>query len=296
MDRLDKIISEKLKLPRSKVKRIIEEGYVFLNNEKILKTNIKIDEEKNNIKIDKEYKKLFENESKEEILKETLEKVKILYEDEYIYIIDKPYGIITESKTTKENTLVDILRRKGFKLSKGEDDSRDGIVHRLDKDTSGVLIITKTEEANKKFMQIFKERKIEKTYRCIVKGIPVKDSAYIDMPIKRDKKNRTKMKVASDGKKALTKFIVIKRYKDVSDLRVNIYTGRTHQIRLHMSEINHPILGDDKYGLRKNRYNVKRQMLHSEALKFIHPFTNEELKITSDIPDDYKKLLERLEE
>lgn len=296
MERLDKYLSKKLNISREKAKQIIEKGYVTVENENEnkIKPNLKISEDQK-IEIDPKYIEVMKENKKEEIPNEVLDSVKIIYEDEYIYIIDKPAGIITESKTSKQNTLVDILRKKGFILSKAEEKNRDGIVHRLDKDTSGALIITKTKEANDEFLKLFKDRKIKKIYRCIVKGKPVKNVAYIEMPIKRDEKNRTKMKLDLSGKPAKSKFEVLKRYEDLSDLRVEIFTGRTHQIRVHMAGINHPVLGDDKYGVGRNKYGIKRQMLHSEYLEFVHPFTGENIKVKCELPEDYKRLLEELE-
>lgn len=297
MKRLDKVISEKLKVSRSFSKKIIEQGYIEINGENKYKPNFNIsDEDISKIKINKDYEKVLEVECKEKITNKEKDSIKLIYEDEYIYIIEKPAGIITESASSKENTLVDILREKEYKLSFAKSKERDGIVHRLDKDTSGLLIITKTKESNEAFTKMFKDKKIIKKYICIVKGKVEKDSAAIDMPIKRNSNDRTKMTLEKGGRDAFTRFKVLKRYKDTTLVEVRIYTGRTHQIRIHMAGINHPVLADDKYGNLKNKYGAKRQMLHANFLSFTHPITNENLKFEIDLPDDFKTVLKRIEE
>lgn len=297
MERLDKIIAEKLKISRSFSKKIIEQGYVEINGIKKYKANFNVsDEYISKIKINEGYTKALEKESKKNITDEEKESIKLVYEDEYIYIIEKSAGIITESAATKENTIVDILRAKGYKLSEAESKERNGIVHRLDKDTSGLLIITKTKEANEAFTKMFKDKKIKKKYICIVKGKVEKDSAAIDMPIKRNSNDRTKMSLEKGGRDAFTRFKVLNRYKDVTLMEVRIYTGRTHQIRIHMAGINHPVLADKKYGNFKNKYGAKRQMLHANFLSFVHPITKKNLKFEIDIPDDFKMVLKRIEE
>ena len=297
MERLDKIISKKLNISRANSKKIIENGYVKIGEELKTKTNSNIGKEDlENIKVSEKYIEFLEKKEEKIISDEEKEKVKILYEDEYIYIINKPAGIITESDFSKENTLVDILKAKKINLNKANKRSRDGIVHRLDKDTSGLLIITKTNEANIAFSKMFKEKKITKKYICIVKGVLEKDNAAIDMPIKRDNKVRTKMTLEKGGKEAFTRFKVLKRYKDTTLLEVRIYTGRTHQIRIHMAGINHPVLGDVKYGNLKNKYGAKRQMLHSESLIFIHPFLNKKMEFKAELPQDFMEVIKRIEE
>lgn len=299
MQRLDKIISEMLNVSRAISKEIIESGYVSIKGlDKKIKANLMLNElDLENIVIDPKYKKILEKDNKKpEISQKVLDSVKVLYEDEYIYIINKPEGIIVESSSTKQNTLVNILKAKGLTLSKGENPSRDGIVHRLDKDTSGALIITKTIEANTFFSNLFKERKIKKKYYAIVKGNPKEERAKIDIPIKRDENNRTKMILDRSGKNAITSFVVVKRYKEMALLDIEIETGRTHQIRVHMAGINMPILGDEKYGNKKNKYGANRQMLHAHLLEFMHPFKNVLIKVECELPEDFKEVLKNIEQ
>lgn len=298
MQRLDKIISEMLNVSRGISKEVIEKGYIKINGiDKKIKANLILNESDiKNIIIDPKYKNMLEKgNEKPEISKDILDSVKVLYEDEYIYIINKPAGIIVESSSTKQNTLVDILKEKRLTLSKGENPNRDGIVHRLDKNTSGALIITKTKEANKVFSNLFKERKIKKKYYALVKGNPKEEKAKIDMPIKRDENNRTKMTLDKSGKNAVTSFLVLKRYKELALLDVAIETGRTHQIRVHMAGINMPILGDDKYGNLKNKYGANRQMLHAHLLEFMHPFKNTLIKVECEMPEDFKEVIDNIE-
>lgn len=303
--RLDKRISDTYDLSRADVKEILEKGIYFSNKGNNLKSSIKLTElefENLNIKLDLErLKKEKELELKESkyVSDKLMESVKIIYEDEYIYVISKPAGLIVESKITKEPTLVDVMKKKEMILADSEKE-REGIIHRLDKETSGLLIIAKTNEAKLKFQEIFKSRKVIKKYKTIVHGIPEHKTGKIDMPIKRSLKNRTQMEVSLEGKKAITYFKLIEKLHGFSLVEVNIITGRTHQIRVHFKAINHPVLGDKSYSSLnypdKLKTILKRQMLHSYYLEFIHPFTNKKVILEDKLPEDFEKVLTILRE
>ena len=173
---------------------------------------------------------------------------------------------------------------------------RPGIVHRLDKDTSGAIIIAKNDTAHIKLSEMLKNHEIEKTYIAIVRGIVKENEATINMPIARSNNDRKKMAVMKNGKQAITHFKVLKRsvQNDCTLLEIKIETGRTHQIRVHLSYIGHPIIGDEVYSNGKNKWGVKGQCLHAKSLKFRHPITDKEMNIQAELPDYFKKIIDEL--
>ena len=219
-----------------------------------------------------------------------------MYEDEEILVINKNKGLIVQSSIGNEKTLSDILYEKYLKegITLPGEDGRRGIVHRLDKDTSGLMVIAKTENAYKFLIEEFKERRTKKKYKTIIKGIIKEDENEIDMPIGRDEVNRHKMKVRRDGKNARTVFKVIERFGNYTYLDVRIYTGRTHQIRVHLSKIGYPILGDEIYSKGKNKFDIKGQVLQSYFLEFIHPQTKEKMSFEIEESNEIKKILKEL--
>ena len=172
---------------------------------------------------------------------------------------------------------------------------RPGIVHRIDKDTSGLVIIAKNDKAHINISNQIKNREVKKTYVALVRGNIKENEAIINMPIGRSSKDRKKMAVDKKGKEAITEFNVIKRFKEYTYVKVNIKTGRTHQIRVHMAEIGHPIVGDEVYSNGKNPFNVKGQMLHATSLEFIHPTTNKKVKFEAPLPQYFDEVLKKLE-
>ena len=171
---------------------------------------------------------------------------------------------------------------------------RPGIVHRLDKDTSGVIVVAKNDKAHINLSEQIKNHEVEKTYIALVRGIVKENEATIDMPIGRSKTDRKKMTVREDGKNAVTNFKVLERfYEDnCTLLKVKIETGRTHQIRVHLSHIGYPIVGDYVYSNGKNKWGIKGQCLHAKSLKFRHPVTGKNMKIEAELPEYFKRILE----
>lgn len=277
--RIDKYLSEKLNISRNRVAL----SQVF-SNDKLVKPSYKVCE---NDKITYEIK-----EDEPIVITKEDKKLDIVYEDEYLAIINKPYNMVVHPCSSfRENTLVNALL-SNFKSLSNVDPLRPGIVHRLDKDTSGILIIAKTNACHEKLVQMFKNHEIHKTYLAILKGKLNKDRVEVRTYIGRSKKDRKKMSSNTDnGKLAISIFKLIKENDLYSYVKVEILTGRTHQIRVHAKELNHPILGDHVYG-RNDKFN--RQQLHAYSVEFIHPFTNKKMKFSVDIPHDMKETLEKV--
>lgn len=288
--RIDKFLSSNLNLSRNLIKDSIKNCNVKVNGKKINPSYVL----KNGDLVDIE----IIEEKKEEITLEDINNLnkQIVYEDKEILVINKNKGLIVQSSIGNEKTLSDILYEKYLKegITLPGEDGRRGIVHRLDKDTSGLMVIAKTENAYIFLIEEFKERRTKKKYKTIVKGIIKEDENEIDMPIGRDEVNRHKMKVRRDGKNARTVFKVIERFGNYTYLDVRIYTGRTHQIRVHLSKIGYPILGDEIYSKGKNKFDIKGQVLQSYFLEFIHPQTKEKMSFEIEESNEIKKILKEL--
>lgn len=288
-NRLDKVITLlDSNISRMMVKRLLEEEKILVNK-KSEKASYKV---KLNDSIEVQ-----EVEAKEIDLKAEDIPLNILYEDKDIIVVNKEKGMVVHpANGNLEGTLVNALMAKcQDSLSGIGGEIRPGIVHRLDKDTSGVIVVAKNDKAHINLSEQIKNKKMKKTYICLVRGNVPNDEATIDMPIARSKKDRKKMAVDKDGKNAVTHFKVLKRYEGYTYLKVNIETGRTHQIRVHLSHIGYPIVGDEVYSNGKNPFGVKGQMLHAKELEFIHPTTGKQMRIEAPIPTYFNEVLETLE-
>ena len=210
----------------------------------------------------------------------------IVYEDDYIIIINKPRNMVVHPAVgNEEHTLVNALLNH-CKLSMINSE-RPGIVHRLDKDTTGLIICAKDDETHLKLVEMFANREVKKKYLAICNGSFSKENGLIDKPIGRDEKDRKKMSVKSkSGKAAITEYNVLTSNLKYSLVDVTLHTGRTHQIRVHFSSLNHPIVGDETYGNKNEKIKATGQMLHSYYLEFLHPITKENLSFIV-LPDEY---------
>ena len=288
--RLDKAIAElDPDISRMTVQKLIEDDKILVNGKKE-KASYKV---KINDKIIIEFEKPKESKLKAEEIP-----LNVIYEDNDIIIINKEKGMVVHpGNGNPDGTLANaIMARCKDSLSGIGGEIRPGIVHRIDKDTSGIIIVAKNDKAHLNISEQIKEHKTTKTYLALVRGRVKENEATIDMPIGRSKKDRKKMAVDKDGKKAVTHFKVLKRYSDCTLLEVVIETGRTHLIRVHLSEIGYPIIGDYTYSNGKNRFDVEGQMLHAYKIKFKHPTTNEEVEYTAELPKYFKDILEKLDE
>lgn len=287
--RLDKYISEQNSdLSRAMIQKLIENGNVTVN-EKVVKASYKVNLG-DNIKIVLE-------EPKETELKPEKIPLNVVYEDNDIIVINKEKGMVVHpGNGNLEGTLVNaVLERCKDSLSGIGGEIRPGIVHRLDKDTSGLIIVAKNDKAHIRLSEDLKEHKVKKTYIALVRGVVKENEATIDMPIGRSDNVRVKMAVKKEGKNAITHFKVLKRYNGYTLLEVRIETGRTHQIRVHMAEIGYPVVGDMVYSNGKNPFNVEGQMLHAWKLEFNHPITNKKMELEAELPEYFKNILNELD-
>ncbi len=286
--RLDAYVASlDLDLSRSMAQKMIENGQVLVND-KIPKTSYKT-------KL-ADIIQITIQEPKEVGLKAQDIPLNIIYEDDDIIVINKPKGMVVHpGNGNPDGTLVNaVLNHCKGSLSGIGGEIRPGIVHRLDKDTSGLIIIAKNDKAHINLSKQIQDRKVKKIYTALVKGVIPEDTATINMPIGRNKTDRKKMAVRKDGKEAITHIKVLKRYDKYTLISVKIDTGRTHQIRVHMSEIGYPVVGDEVYSNGKNEFNVHGQMLHSTSLDFVHPITGKPMHFEAPLPEYFKEVLRKV--
>ena len=287
--RLDKVLSIlDSELSRTMIQKQIENKEILVND-KVQKASYKV-QLKDKITV-KEIEPVRIDLKPEDI------PIEVIYEDNDIIVVNKPKGLVVHpANGNPDGTLVNaIMKICNGSLSGIGGKIRPGIVHRLDKDTSGILIIAKNDKAHINLSEQIKNREVKKTYIALVRGVVKENNATIRMPIARSTKDRKKMAVSKDGKEAITHFKVIKRYTNYTLLQINIETGRTHQIRVHLSQIGYPIIGDVVYSNGKNEFGVVGQMLHAEKIEFLHPITKQHMKLEADIPQYFKQILEKLD-
>lgn len=218
----------------------------------------------------------------------------ILFEDDCILVLNKPAGLVTHPAAGHTNdTLVNALLFR-YPAIAALDAERPGIVHRLDRDTSGVMVVAKTAAAQKDLQAQFKARTVEKIYLALVHGVPGTPQGIIDVPLGRHPQQRQKFAARADGKPARTRYTVAETFAEYSLLRITLETGRTHQIRVHLAWLGYPVAGDTVYGHKKNRLGLPRQFLHAHQLAFAHPLTGEKMRFTAPLPPALASVLEIL--
>lgn len=288
--RLDMYIAEeKEELSRTTIKRLLEDGNILVNG--IMQKASYKPETGDKIQIN--MPEVVET----KLIAQDIP-VPVIYEDKDIIVVNKPKGMVVHpANGNPDGTLVNaILAMCKDSLSGIGGEIRPGIVHRLDKDTSGLLIIAKNDLAHMNMSKQIQDRKVIKKYIALVRGTVPENEATIDMPIARSQKDRKKMAVDKNGKEAVTHFKVLARYDKYTLLEIKIDTGRTHQIRVHMSYIGHPVIGDEVYSNGKNEFGVKGQMLHAKYLEFKHPITGKDIKLEAPLPEYFEEVLKQLEE
>ncbi|MFA5602971.1 MAG: RluA family pseudouridine synthase [Bacilli bacterium] len=281
-ERLDKYLTNELKTSRSKIQKLIDQGKVLVND-KLVKSNYIV----NNNDIIKVNNNLGEDNK----IKPKNINLDIVYEDDDVMVINKPIGMVVHPASGHyDDTLVNGLLGYSKELSDINGNFRPGIIHRIDKDTSGLLLIAKNNNAHLNLSKQLENKIITRKYSALVHGVITHDKGTIDAPIGRDKTNRKKMAIEKDGKKSITHFIVLERYKEATLIECKLETGRTHQIRVHMEYISHPIINDPLYG-KKKVIDDSGQMLHAKTIGFTHPTTNKYMEFEVPIPDDFNNIL-----
>lgn len=286
--RIDKYLSMMIEgKSRSFLQGLIDEEKVLING-KAIKSNYKL---KKGDVIEVTLPEPIELDVKAEKIA-----INIVYEDEDVIVVNKEKGMVVHpAPGNYTGTLVNALLYHCKDLSGINGVIRPGIVHRIDKDTSGILVIAKNDEAHNFLAAQFKEHSIKREYYALVEGKFSKMEGTIDKPLGRHKKERIKMDIVEDGRRAVTHYNVLEQYnKGVSLVKCTLETGRTHQIRVHMSSIGHPLVGDLVYGSKRPKINIQGQALHAKTLGFIHPRTKEYMEFTSELPEYFAELLNKL--
>ena len=286
--RIDKFLVENTQYTRSKIQKMIEEDCIFVNDKKVKASYILKENDKIEIK---------DYEENADILHENIP-LDIYYEDDNLIVVNKPSGMVVHpAPGNYSGTLVNALMYHTNNLSTVNTNIRPGIVHRIDADTSGLLLVAKNDKTHNILAEAIQKKEVVREYIALVEGTIKEDTATIDAPIGRDIHNRKKMCVTGENsKEAVTHIRVLDRFTDSTLIRCKLETGRTHQIRVHLSYIDHPIVNDPVYGRRKLINPKFGQMLHAEKIGFVHPITKEYMEFTSPVPEEFTKILNMYKE
>lgn len=286
--RIDKYLKDKLDISRSKLQEMIKKDLILVNNKPTKNSYI--------LRLNDEIKVIDMLKHDTTVSPEEMD-IDIIYEDDDLMVINKPSGMVVHpSFGHYSNTLVNGLLAYTNKLSTNNGDIRPGIVHRIDKDTSGLLMVAKNDKAHEALASQLKDKTLSRTYISLVKGRINHDTGEIDAPIGRDKYDRKKMSVTDENaKEAITYFKVLERYKNATLIECKLKTGRTHQIRVHLNYIKHPIINDPVYGDKRAATSFG-QMLHASKLTFIHPTTKKKMTFTAPAPKEFYDILKKYKE
>lgn len=292
-NRLDKFLAQNIDASRNQIEQLIKKEFVKVDGKIINKTGLKLKENQN---VEVFFPEAQLNKRKdEEFLKNSLEdkEVEIIYEDDYILVLNKPYNLtVHDAPSVKDATLVDWLKLKNISLSTISGEERHGIVHRLDKGTSGVMVIAKTNEAHLNLSKQLEDKSMGRYYLAIL-DLALKENVIIEKPIGRNPNNRLKMSIEKSGRYAKSAFskIALSDNEKFELIACKLYTGRTHQIRVHLSSINRHILGDNLYGFKGELNKINRFLLHAYYLYLTHPVTNKQMCFKANLPEDIKNFL-----
>lgn len=285
--RIDKYLMEELDYSRSKVQRMIESNDILVNDREVKNSyTLKIGD---NIYVNEEYSE------EVDIAPEDID-LDIVYEDDYLLVVNKPSGMVVHPAAGNySGTLVNgLMYHCNNNLSSINGSVRPGIVHRIDKDTSGLLVVAKNDDVHNHLAKQIGMKSVVRKYVALVNGVINEDTATIDAPIGRDVNDRKKQAVTDiNSKEAITHFRVLERLRDATLIECKLETGRTHQIRVHLNYIGHSVVNDPTYGKRKMDDNTFGQMLHAKTLGFIHPIINKYMEFNVDVPDKFKEILEK---
>lgn len=292
-NRLDKFLAQNIDASRNQIEQLIKKEFVKVDGKITNKTGLKLKENQN---VEVFFPEAQLNKRKdEEFLKNSLEdkEVEIIYEDAYILVLNKPYNLtVHNAPSVKDATLVDWLKLKNISLSTISGEERHGIVHRLDKGTSGVMVIAKTNEAHLNLSKQLEDKSMGRYYLAIL-DLALKENVIIEKPIGRNPNNRLKMSIEENGRYAKSAFskIALSDNEKFELIACKLYTGRTHQIRVHLSSINRHILGDNLYGFKGELNKINRFLLHAYYLYLTHPVTNKQMCFKANLPEDIKNFL-----
>ncbi|MFA9238945.1 MAG: RluA family pseudouridine synthase [Candidatus Paceibacteria bacterium] len=292
-NRLDKFLASQIDASRNQIEQLIKKEYVKVDGKTVSKTGLKL---KENQTVEVHFPELELNPVKDEIfVKESLKDkdVEIIYEDEHILVINKPYNLtVHDAPSVKDATLVDWLKLKKISLSTISGEERHGIVHRLDKGTSGVMVVAKTNEAHLGLSKQLEDKSMGRYYLAIV-DMPLKENIIVEKPIGRNSNNRLKMSIEENGRNAKSAFskIALSNNEKFELVACKLYTGRTHQIRVHLSSMNRHILGDNLYGFKGELNKINRFYLHAYYLYLTHPITNKQMSFKANLPTDINDFL-----
>lgn len=279
LGRIDKILAETLEVSRNQVEKLIKDGLVRVNGKSITKTSVKVAE-------GDEVSYAFK-EAEKRVVPAVDFDVEILYEDEYFMVVNKPSGLVVHpAPSVKEPTLVDWLIHKEVSLSTISGEERHGIVHRIDKETTGALVVAKTNEAHEKLSDQLRDKTMGRYYLALI-DCPLKEDTIVNQPIGRNPKHRLRMDVVPHGKAAKTAFVKLAQTAHGTELiAAKLFTGRTHQIRVHLNTLGRHILGDDLYGFKSKRDKIARVNLHAYLLYLVHPMSGEKMEFVAPLFDD----------
>ena len=292
-NRLDKFLASQIDASRNQIEQLIKKEYVKVDGKIVNKTGLNL---KENQIIDvhfpqSEFSSVKDLEFIEDSLKD--KDIKIIYEDEYILVLNKPYNLtVHDAPSVKDATLVDWLKLQNISLSTLSGEERHGIVHRLDKGTSGVMVVAKTNEAHVELSKQLENKSMGRYYLAII-DTPLKDNIVISKSIARNPNNRLKMSIDENGRSAKSAFLKISlsNKENFELIAAKLFTGRTHQIRIHLSSINRHILGDNLYGFKGELNKINRFYLHAYYLYLIHPITKEQMGFKANLPNDMNEFL-----
>lgn len=286
-DRIDKYLAKVFSdQSRSYLQGLIEKGNILVND-KCVKSNYKL----------KIYDEVKVTIPEPLMLKAEAEDIplNIVYEDSDVIVVNKPQGMVVHpAPGNYSGTLVNGLLYHCKDLSTINGVIRPGIVHRIDKDTSGILVVAKNDNSHNFLSEQLRDHSMKREYYAVVEGRLKNDKGIIDKPLGRNKKDRLKMGIVEGGRRAVTHYEVLERYNNTTLIKCILETGRTHQIRVHMASIGHPLIGDPLYGFKKQKFKLEGQMLHAKVLGFIHPTTKEYMEFSSELPGYFQELIEKL--
>ena len=286
-ERLDKFIADNSDISRSYAAKLCEDGLVLCGEKQLLKKYKILGTEEITINVPEPEELSIEPENIP---------LNIVYEDSDVIVVNKPQGLCVHPAPGNESgTLVNgLVYHCGDELSAINGVIRPGIVHRLDKDTSGLIVVAKNDEAHKNLASQIEKKTARRIYYGLVDGNVKEDEGTVDAPIARSKRDRKKMAVDPDGRRAVTHYKVLERYGKYTLVRFELETGRTHQIRVHMAYIGHPILGDTVYGAKKEVPGLTGQCLHAVGLRFLHPRTHEVMELSCPLPEEFTRMLQKI--